>query len=72
VLTEDIRRLGVAPGYPTPLFTLEPFRNRVANLDDDMPGATLLAERLVTLPTHSRLTAVDLARLEAWIAGQRS
>ena len=71
-LTEEIRRLGVAPGYPTPLVTLEPFRQRVANVDDDMPGATLLAERLITLPTHSRLTAGDLARLEAWIGSQRS
>lgn len=71
VLTDSLIRLGVAPGYPQPLATLEPFRQRVSNVQDDMPGAALLSERLITLPTHSRLEARDLARLEAWIAGQR-
>jgi dTDP-4-amino-4,6-dideoxygalactose transaminase len=71
VLTDEMLRLGAAPGYPRPLATLEPFRRRVANPDDDMPGAALLADRLITLPTHSRLEPTDLAKLEAWIGGQR-
>ena len=71
VLTEPLRRLGVAPGYPAPLATLDPFRRRVQNAGDDMPGAELLAQRLITLPTHSRLEPPDLAKLEAWVASRR-
>lgn len=71
LLTDELLRLGAAPGYPRPLATLEPFRHRVANPDDDMPGAALLADRLITLPTHSRLEPTDLAKLEAWIVDQR-
>ena len=70
VLTEDLLRLGAAPAYPAALATLEPFRRRVTNPADDMPGAALLAERLITLPTHSRLEPGDLARLEAWVASR--
>src|SRR5690606_17708377 len=47
VLTEELMRLGIAPGYPRPLATLEPFRGRVQNISAEMPGAELLAERLI-------------------------
>jgi hypothetical protein len=61
------RRLGVMPGYPTALSDLERFRPRCVNRDAAFPGSRLLAARLCTLPTHSRLAPHDLARLEQWI-----
>lgn len=61
------RRLGVMPGYPQALCDLERFGPRCLNRDDPFPGSRLLAARLCTLPTHSRLAARDLAHLEAWI-----
>jgi len=61
------RRLGVMPGYPKPLSELPSFGARCVNREADFPGSRLLAERLCTLPTHGRLGARDLERLEAWI-----
>ena len=42
------------------LADLEGFGGRVGNRGDDFSGARLLAERLVTFPTHSRLSKQDL------------
>ncbi|HVH09235.1 MAG TPA: DegT/DnrJ/EryC1/StrS family aminotransferase [Gemmatimonadales bacterium] len=61
------RRLGVAPGYPKALCDLEGFGSRCLNRDRTFLGSRLLATRLCTLPTHSRLEASDLARLTHWI-----
>ncbi len=61
------KRLGVAPGYPKALCDLEPLSARCLNRDAGFPGSRLLAARLCTLPTHSRLAAQDLTRLEHWI-----
>jgi dTDP-4-amino-4,6-dideoxygalactose transaminase len=61
------RRLGVVPGYPKVLCDLEHFAPRCLNRDGAFPGGRLLADRLCTLPTHGRLDARDLARLEQWI-----
>lgn len=65
------RRLGIMPGYPLPLDRLPGFGDgpRRVPLAGGYPGAAFLAERLITLPTHSRLTLRDLARLEAWMRG---
>ena len=49
-------RLGVAPSYPAPLGALGPVQARLAWPRSDCPGAEELAQRLVTLPTHSFLT----------------
>ena len=62
------RELGAMPGYPQALCDLRGFGERVANRDEDFVGARTLAERLVTLPTHSLLTDGDLSRLEMWLA----
>jgi dTDP-4-amino-4,6-dideoxygalactose transaminase len=61
----EARRLGIAPGYPRPLTTLPPVLER---LDPQCrawrwPGAEHLAERLVTLPTHSLLTAEERVKV---------
>lgn len=61
------RRLGVMPGYPQALCDLERFVPRCLNRDAPFPGARLLAERLCTLPTHSRLGVRGMVRLERWI-----
>jgi dTDP-4-amino-4,6-dideoxygalactose transaminase len=63
------RLLGAARGYPLALCDLPGFGERCINPHDPFPGARLLAERLVTLPTHSLLEARDLEALEEWIEG---
>ena len=61
------RALGVMPSYPKTLCDLEGFAARCVNRGDAFPGSRLLAARLCTLPTHSRLGIADLKRLEQWI-----
>ena len=52
--------LGILPSYPQSLADLEGFGERVGNRGDEFSGARLLAQRLVTFPTHSRLSKRDL------------
>lgn len=66
--SDEARRLGIMPGYPQALCDLDGFRSRVLSPDDAFPGARVLAERLVTLPTHSLLEEADLLRIESWLA----
>ena len=66
----EARRLGVMPGYPVPLHRLKGFESRVANLSRPMPGAEMLAERLITLPVHGLMTERDLKALEQWVRHQ--
>lgn len=49
------RHLGVAPGYPMPLPRLPQFRETPGQ----WPGASALAERLITLPTHKDVSDLD-------------
>jgi perosamine synthetase len=64
---EQMRRFGLARGYPRCLDTLIPFRDRVANPSETLSGARSLAESLITVPTHSRVEPVDLCTMEAWL-----
>ncbi|HEX7050792.1 MAG TPA: DegT/DnrJ/EryC1/StrS family aminotransferase [Longimicrobiales bacterium] len=59
-------RLGIARSYPKPLGRLAPVRQRLA-APGDWPGAARLATELITLPTHSRLTAADRDRILDWV-----
>lgn len=59
------RALGVMPGYPRPLDSLEQTPAPVGAVP--LPGAARLAAELWTLPTHSLLTEHDLGRLENWL-----
>jgi dTDP-4-amino-4,6-dideoxygalactose transaminase len=59
--------LGVLRAYPLPLSELPVLRRIWRNPEIPLPGSRLLAERLLTVPTHSRLTEPDLRALEAWI-----
>jgi len=63
-------RLGVAAGYPTPLPELAPLVHLGLNRSEQFPGASALADRLLTLPVHGLLGAKDLDRLAGWIADQ--
>jgi perosamine synthetase len=58
--------LGVARAYPKPLDQLAPLRPLIASRRQHR-GAETLAQSLRTLPTHSRLSAADLLRLEDWL-----
>jgi dTDP-4-amino-4,6-dideoxygalactose transaminase len=58
------QRLGITPAYPKPLVGLSHFTDRCVNRGDEFPGARLLAQRLFTIPTHSKLSAADLRSIE--------
>lgn len=61
------RALGIMPGYPVALCDLAGFGDRILNREEAFTGARTLARKLVTLPTHGRLSAGDLARLADWL-----
>jgi hypothetical protein len=67
-ISAQARALGIMPGYPRALCDLAGFAERVVNRGDRFPGARMLAECLVTLPTHSLLGEADLIGLERWLA----
>ncbi len=61
------RALGVLPSYPIPLGQLTPLKG-LLQAADPLPGSARLATTLVTLPTHSRMSARDRARLDVWLS----
>ncbi len=58
--------LGAVRGYPS---TLDEHAEAQPVLVSRcrLPGAIVLRDRLFTLPTHSRVSSSDLARLEGWL-----
>ena len=72
VLDESSIQLGITTGYPMPLNQLPGFRDRCANSGDGFPGAELLSQRLITLPTHALLNSNDRDRLAHWLAERRT
>ena len=67
-LTPAHTALGVARSYPTTLASLPVVRERLVG-SGPYPGAEELAARLVTLPTHSRVTPAEATRIEAMASG---
>ena len=65
--TPPARRLGVVRGYPASLVDLPACRTRCVNTHIGFPGARMLVKRLVTLPTHSRVSERDYRALELWL-----
>ncbi|MBI4420550.1 MAG: DegT/DnrJ/EryC1/StrS family aminotransferase [Gemmatimonadetes bacterium] len=59
----EARRLGVAASYPSTLAAIPAVRARLTPAEARWPGAETLVRDLVTLPTHSGLTAGDRAAL---------
>ena len=51
--------LGIVPGYPSTIAALPPVRKRLVGNETQWPGAEELVAQLVTLPTHSLLTASE-------------
>jgi hypothetical protein len=60
--------LGGARGYPRTLSELASLRDLPLPRGGSFVGAEMLATRLCTLPTHSRLSETDLEALGRWIA----
>lgn len=58
----DLRRLGIYPGYPTPLSRLEPLQPLLDRRGSRFAGAEMLARRLWTAPLHSRIPQGALQR----------
>lgn len=56
-------RLGIEASYPAPLADLAVVGERMEGERAAFAGASLLARRLFTAPTHSRLTSEDLSRV---------
>jgi perosamine synthetase len=63
----EARRLGIMPGYPAPLADLSVFPRAPMPPGPALPGADLLAQRLITFPTHGLLSERDWAGLAAWV-----
>lgn len=62
--------LGISPLYPSSLQQIVELRDTLSC--QDVPQSTLIAERLVTLPTHELLSASDIVRISSAIhAAQR-
>jgi dTDP-4-amino-4,6-dideoxygalactose transaminase len=55
-------RLGIASGYPRPLPDLEAETGLRVEAPAEVPGARILANRLVTLPTHALVRPRDMAQ----------
>jgi dTDP-4-amino-4,6-dideoxygalactose transaminase len=62
-------RCGVTPGYPTTLAELAPVRERMTRVRGRWPGAEDLARQLVTLPTHSLVSAGERGALVRLLEG---
>ena len=60
---EAAARLGAARSYPSSLGALAPVQARLVGQARRWPGADDLVRELITLPTHSLLSAQDLDAL---------
>jgi len=59
--------LGVMRGYPLTLADMGELQPLLASGQHPTPGAAELRDRLITLPTHSRVSAGDLDRICRWM-----
>lgn len=70
------RELGISPGFPLSLDAVPGLRPHLVRPEQRFPGARLLAESLVTLPTHDCVRASDSEAVLACVAeaacGQRA
>ena len=63
------RRLGIERSYPTPLSNLPAVQERLVGPARKWPGAVELARDLITLPTHSLLSARDMEHVARAVTG---
>ena len=59
--------LGAIRGYPMTLDEHEQLKPLLLSNERAGPGSALLRDRLFTVPTHSRVRDVDIARLVDWL-----
>jgi len=64
--------LGALRGYPLTMDQHEPLRSHLVAGEQPGSGSALLRDHLFTLPTHSRVGPVDLARISGWIGASNS
>jgi hypothetical protein len=60
--------LGALRGYPMTLDQHQQMGSLLLGNENAGPGSALLRDRLFTVPTHSRVRAVDVHRLIGWIS----
>jgi len=65
--SEPPASLGVYRAYPRAVSDQTEIADILCRPLPPLPGATLLASQLVTLPTHARLAERDLRALEQWL-----
>jgi len=63
------RRLGIERSYPNPLSELPAVRERLVGSAREWPGAVELARDLITLPTHSLLSAREMEQVARAVTG---
>lgn len=63
------RRLGIERSYPKPLSDLPAVQERLVGSVREWPGAAELARDLITLPTHSLLSARDMELVARAVTG---
>jgi dTDP-4-amino-4,6-dideoxygalactose transaminase len=59
----DAARLGIAPAYPTTLAALPQLGARLRGASGGWPGAEELARTLITVPTHSLASEVEVEKV---------
>jgi hypothetical protein len=63
------QRFGVMRGYPVVLDEHSATQPVLIRQHEKLGGARTLRDKLFTLPTHSRMSARDMAGLAAWLRG---
>ena len=63
--------LGILRGYPMTLDEHSELRRLLLPGEQAGKGSQFLRDRLFTLPTHSRIRELDLARAEEWFEGDK-
>jgi perosamine synthetase len=61
---------GVAQGYPQTLCELPALSRLIVNVSANISGAQTLAREVITLPTHSQVTASDVERIVQMISSE--
>lgn len=62
--------LGIAPSYPNPIAELDEILSRRVGPESIWPGAQALAQELITLPTHSRMSRLELEEVIRVVCGR--
>lgn len=68
---QAVHRLGVVRSYPRTLSEYPELSSIIEDPRGPLPGATELAKRLYTLPTHERVRDEDVRRICDWLSAVR-